>query len=104
MAILSNEILVGAQIPASGDVIGGGLIVAIFIGLGGNSTDYFLEASEDGGTTWGPVTDEAGAALKVVYSAGQTAQINPPVRAPLFRLNGDTNEADATLDYKVHTV
>ena len=104
MAILSNSIPVGAQVPANPDVIGGGLIVAVHIGAGGNSTDYFLEASEDGGTTWGPVTDEAGAALKVVYSSYQTAQINPPVRAPFFRLNGDTNEADAALVYKVHTV
>lgn len=104
MAILSNSIPVGAQIPAAGNNIGGGLIVAIYLGAGGESTDYFLEHSPDGGTTWGAVCDEAGVAIKVIYTAHNLHQINPPVRAPLFRLNGDTNESGAVFPYKVHTV
>jgi hypothetical protein len=94
MPILNGSIPVGAQVPASGQNVGGGLIVAIYLGAGGDSTNYVLEHSADGGTTWGAICDEAGNAI----------QINPPVRAPLFRLNGDTNEATAAFSYKVHTV
>ena len=104
MAILTNTIIVEAQTPATGDAVGGGLIVAVYLGAGGNSTNYVLEHSADGGTTWGAIVDEAGNAQQLVYAAENLHQINPPVRAPLFRLNGDTNEADATFTYKVHTV
>lgn len=103
MAKISASILVGAQIPAAGMPIGGGLITAIYLGAGGNSTNYDLEASEDGGTTWGAICDEAGNAIQLVYTAENHHQINPPVRCTLFRLNGDTNEADATFTYKVFT-
>lgn len=106
MAILTNEILVAAQTPASPDVVGGGLIVAVWLGTGGNGVTYALEASQDEGTTWYPVGDEGGTAIVITYVAGgQMAQINPPVRAPFFRLRGVTAaEADAALDYEVHTV
>ena len=104
MAILTNTIIVTSQTPVTGDAVGGGLIVAIYLGAGGDSTNYVLEHSADGGTTWGAIVDEAGNAQQLVYTAENLHQINPPVRAPLFRLNGDTNEADATFTYKVHTV
>jgi hypothetical protein len=104
MTILSGSIPVGAQVPASGQNLGGGLIVAIYLGAGGDSTNYVLEHSADGGTTWGAICDEAGTAIQLVYTAENLHQINPPVRAPLFRLNGDTNEAGAAFSYKVHTV
>ncbi len=104
MAILEGNIPIGVQIPASGQNCGGGMIVAIFIGAGGQGTNYDLEHSPDGGTTWGAVTDEAGVAQTLVYAANKLYQINPPVRAPLFRLNSDTNETDAILNYKVHTM
>jgi len=104
MAILTGSIPVGAQVPASGQNCGGGLIVAIYLGAGGQGTNYVLEHSADGGTTWGAVCDEAGNAIQLVYTAENLHQINPPVRAPLFRLNGDANETDAAFPYKVHTV
>jgi gamma-glutamyltranspeptidase len=104
MPILTNSIAVGAQIPTAGTNIGGGLIVAIDLGAGGNSTNYDLEYSRDGGTTWGAVCDEAGTAIQLVYTANKMYQINPPVRAPFFRLNGDANEADAVFTYYIHTV
>lgn len=104
MAILTNTIPVGAQIPAAGTNCGGGLIVAIKLGAGGDATNYVLEDSDDGGTTWGAICDEAGNAIQLVYTAENMHQINPPIRSPHFRLNGDTNEADAAFEYKVHTV
>jgi len=105
MATITNSIAVGAQIPTSGDAVGGGMIVAVYLGAGGDGTTYSLEYSPDGGTTWDPITDEAGTAIELTYvSGGAIHQINPPIRAPLFRVNSDTNEADAALSYEVHTV
>jgi hypothetical protein len=104
MAILKGSIAVGDQTPAVPQNVGGGLIVAIKLLDGGQSTNYNLEDSDDGGTTWGAVCDEAGNAIVLVYTAENMHQINPPVRAPLFRLNGDTNESGAAFKYNVHTV
>lgn len=105
MAKISNTIPVGAQVPVSPDAVGGGMIVAIYLGVGGDGTTYSLEYSYDGGTTWDPITDEAGTAIELTYQTGGALhQINPPIRAPWFRINSDTNEADAALVTEVHTV
>lgn len=107
MSILTDTIPVGAQVPANGKGLnlGGGIITAIYLPTGGDGVTYDLEYSPDDGTTWDPVTDEAGTALQLTYVAGGALhQINPPVRCPYFRLNGGTNEADADLVYEVHTV
>ena len=80
------------------------MIVAIYIPALAAGTNYDLEYSTDGGTVWDPCTDEAGTILQITYLAGgMMAQINPPVRAPYFRLNSDTNETAITT-YEVHTV
>ena len=105
MAIYENSIPVGAQVPTAGDNIGGGLIAAVYMGAGGDGTTYDIEYSPDSGTTWDPVTDEAGTAIQITYvSGGAMHQINPPIRAPFVRINSDTNEADAALEYELHTV
>ena len=107
MAILTDTIPVGAQIPAGGLGLnlGGGLIVGVYIPTDADGVTYDLEYSPDDGTTWDPISDEAGTALQLTFvSGGALHQINPPVRAPYFRLNGGTNEADAAFEYEVHTV
>lgn len=106
MAIYTGTIPVGAQVDANGGInIGGAMIVAIYLGAGGDSTNYDIEYSPDEGTTWDPVCDESDTAIQLTYkSGGALHQISPPIRAPFVRINGDTNEADAALSYEIHTV
>ena len=106
MPIASMTIPSGAQVPASGAGVaaGGGLIAAIDSPASLAGTAYDCEYSRDGGTTWIAIKSEAGVArqLTLAATAGLT-QIDPPIRADLFRLNSDVNEtADRT--FYVHVI
>ena len=105
MATLSGSIAIGDR-DTGGHTLGGGMLVAVWLGTGGNGVTYQLEYSPDDGVTWEPVTDEAGTIQVITYLAGgHMAQINPPVRAPFFRIYGvSAIEADAVLEYEFHTV
>jgi hypothetical protein len=106
MPISSFIIPSGAQIPASGAgaSAGGGLIVAIDSPASLAGTTYDCEYSRDQGTTWIPVKNESGTARQITLAAtAGLTQIDPPIRADLFRLNSDTNEtADRT--FYVHVI
>ena len=104
MATLSGSIAIGDR-DSGGHTLGGGMLVAVWIGTGSDNVTFALEYSPDDGVTWEPVTDEAGTAQAITYLAGgQMAQINPPVRAPYFRLYGETGVESAIVEYEFHTV
>jgi hypothetical protein len=105
MAIYSMTIPNGARVPAAGVSIGGGLVAAIHIPTGSENVTFQAQYSPDSGTTWDPCTDEAGNIVTLTYvSGGAMHQINPPVRAPLFRLYGVTGNETGNLVCEVHTV
>ena len=106
MAKISQILPNGAQIPAGGlgANIGGGMLVAVYMPASMAGTTYDIEYSPDEGTTWDPVTDEAGTQIQITYLAGGAMfQINPPIRAPYIRINSDTNET-AARTIELHTV
>ena len=85
--------------------IGGGLIAAVHIPTGSENATFGFDYSPDGGTTWDPVNDESATPLAITYLAGGALhQINPPVRAPLVRLRGNTGNETGALVCEIHTV
>jgi len=105
MAIYSLTLVSGGKVPAAGVSIGGGLVAAIHIPTGGDSSTYQCQYSPDGGTTWDPCTDEGGNIVTITYVVGGAMhQINPPVRAPLFRIVGVSADETGNLVCEVHTV
>ena len=106
MATIEQVIPSGAQVPAddANAALGGGMLVAVWMPTGMQGTTYDIEYSPDSGTTWDPVTDEAGTQIQITYLAGGAMfQINPPIRAPYVRINSDTNETSA-MTIELHTV
>lgn len=105
MAIHSMTIPDGARVPAAGVAVGGGLITAIHLPTGSDNVTFQPQYSPDAGVTWDPINDESDTPLVITYlAAGALHQINPPIRAPLFRLYGNTGNETGDLVCEVHTV
>jgi len=106
MAIYDVTILDGA--PGGGVSnaanIGGGLIAAIYIPTGSENVTFTLLYSADG-TTFDPICDESDSPITITYLAGGALhQINPPVRAPIVKLKGETGNETGDLVCEIHTV
>ena len=104
MAVLKQTILTGATVPADdlGVSVGGGLIVGVFLPTGAQ-VSYEPQYSPDEGANWYPVTDIAGTTRTITFVAAGMHNIDPPMRAPYFRLEAVAAEA-ADIEYEVHTV
>ena len=84
--------------------IGGGLIAAIYLPTGSENVTFTLEYSADG-TVFDPICDESLTPITITYlTGGALHQINPPVRAPIVRLKGETGEETGALACEIHTV
>jgi hypothetical protein len=105
MAILKQTILTGDTVPADdlGVSVGGGLIVGVFLPTGANGVTYEPQYSPDEGANWYPVQDIDGATRDITFVAAGMHNIDPPMRAPYFRLESSAAEA-ADIEYEVHTV
>ena len=105
MAIIPFTILDSARAPAAGANVGGGLIAAIYLPTGSDNVTFQLQYSPDSGTTWEPINDESDTPLAITYLAGGALhQINPPVRAPLFRLYGVTGNVNGAAAAEIYTI
>ena len=105
MAIHDMVIPDGARIPVAGVNVGGALIAAIHIPTGSDNATFQPQYSPDAGTTWDPINDESETPLVITYLAGGAMhQINPPIRAPLFRLYGNTGNETGAITCEIHTI
>lgn len=105
MAVITATIADGGTSPAEGANIGGGLIVALYVFTGAEkTTSWALQYSPDEGTTWDPIQEEDGTDIVIVpETTGSMHILNPPIRAPFFRLVADTAQTGA-VNYEIHTV
>lgn len=95
MPIRQITIPSGAQVPAAANkcaASGGGLIAGIDVPPSIAGTTYDCEFYSDLDSAWKGIVNEAGTARQLTLTASTFVQIDPPIRADLFRLNSDVNE------------
>lgn len=78
IGILSQSVAIGAGQSLSGEIdLGAAKLTAIFVPSGWTAANLTLQASPDGGVTWGNLYTDAGAEVTFVAAAGQMIAIDP---------------------------